>query len=82
LRIYAQYLELDLDHNGMLSKEEFIGFLGGSLTRAFVDRFFEESLMYQGEMDYKTFLDFVLAIENKATPQGLGTKRERERERK
>jgi hypothetical protein len=44
-----------------------------------VDRVFEEIAMFrpegggqqQGEMDYKSFLDFVLAMENKRTPQGL-----------
>ena len=56
------------------------------LTTAFIDRVFEEITTYQvgsngigggggsrreGEMDYKTFLDFVLAMENKNTREGL-----------
>jgi Ca2+-binding EF-hand superfamily protein len=76
LRTYAHYLQLDVDHNGMLSKEEFRGFQNGILTNAIVDRLFQECRMYKGEsgrleMDYKAFLDFVLAMQNKDTPQGL-----------
>jgi len=51
------------------------------LTPAFVDRMFEEIGMFKpengpgswegGEMDYKSFLDFVLAMENKKTKEGL-----------
>ena len=29
----------------------------------FLERVFQECLTYEGEMDYKTYLDFVLAIE-------------------
>ena len=32
---------------------------------------FQECLTYEGEMDYKTYLDFVLAIENKREPAAL-----------
>ena len=32
-------------------------------------RVFEECLTYGGEMDYKTYLDFVLALENRKEPQ-------------
>ena len=38
------------------------------LTNIFIDRVFEECQTFEGEMDYKTFLDFVLAMENKKTP--------------
>ena len=34
----------------------------------FLERVFQECLTYEGEMDYKTYLDFVLAIENKREP--------------
>ena len=34
-------------------------------------RVFQECLTYGGEMDYKTYLDFVLALENKREPQAL-----------
>merc|ERR1711904_315017 len=71
LRVYGQYLSLDTDQNGMLSKSELMRYGSGTLTQVFVDRIFQECHTYDDEMDYKTFLDFVLAIENKKTPQGL-----------
>jgi len=71
LRVYGQYLNLDTDHNGMLSQEELQRYGTGTLTPAFVERVFQECLTYEGEMDYKTYLDFVLAMENKKEPQSL-----------
>ncbi|KAJ8883525.1 hypothetical protein PR048_015369 [Dryococelus australis] len=71
LRVYGQYLNLDKDHNGMLNKEEVSGYGTGTLTRVFLDRVFQECLTYDGEMDYKTYLDFVLAMENRHEPQSL-----------
>ena len=71
LRVYSQYLELDIDHNGMLSKRELAQYGTATLTDVFIDRIFEECHTYDGEMDYKTFLDFVLAIENKKSKQSL-----------
>lgn len=71
LRVYGQYLNLDRDHNGMLSKEELSKFGTGTLTNVFLDRVFQECLTYDGEMDYKTYLDFVLALENRKEPQAI-----------
>jgi len=70
LRVYEQYLRLDVDHNGMLKKTELARYSGG-LTSIFVDRLFEEYQTFEGEMDYKTFLDFVLAMENKKSVQSI-----------
>ena len=70
LKVYDHYLKLDLDRNGMLKKTELSKYSGG-LTSIFVDRLFEEYQTFEGEMDYKTFLDFVLAMENKKTVQSL-----------
>jgi hypothetical protein len=36
-----------------------------------MERVFQECLTYDGEMDYKTYLDFVLAMENRHEPQSL-----------
>ncbi|KAK6997884.1 serine/threonine-protein phosphatase 2A regulatory subunit B subunit gamma [Biomphalaria glabrata] len=69
LRVYGQYLNLDKDRNGMLSKEELARYGTGTLTDVFLDRVFQECLTYEGEMDYKTYLDFVLAMENRREPQ-------------
>ncbi|XP_065196264.1 serine/threonine-protein phosphatase 2A regulatory subunit B'' subunit gamma-like isoform X3 [Sycon ciliatum] len=51
LRVYGQYLALDLDHNGMLSKQELMGYGTGTLSPVFVDRVFDECLTYEGEMN-------------------------------
>jgi Ca2+-binding EF-hand superfamily protein len=103
--VYAIYLGLDANQNGMLSREEFRQYNGGNLTTIFIDGLFSEYRMYpsagddaaqQGggtsspsssgvngslaaaatqpaelEMDYKTFLDFVLAMEYKQSPASL-----------
>lgn len=71
LRVYGQYLNLDKDHNGMLNREELAGYGTGTLTSVFMERVFQECLTYDGEMDYKTYLDFVLAMENRQEPQSL-----------
>jgi len=71
LRVYGLYLNLDRDHNGMLSRQELAKYGSGTLTPVFLSRVFQECLTYEGEMDYKTYLDFVLAIENKKEPAAL-----------
>lgn len=56
----GQYLNLDKDHNGMLSKEELSRYGTATLTTVFLDRVFQECLTYDGEMvqwsDLKTAL--------------------------
>lgn len=77
LKVYGAYLFLDADQNGMLSKSELSRYGSGMLTDVFIDRVFEEYQTYRDaetgerEMDYKTFLDFVLAMENKNTHQAI-----------
>lgn len=43
----------------------------GTLTRTFLARVFQQCLTYDGEMDYKTYLDLVLALEYRKEPQSL-----------
>lgn len=78
LRVYGMYLELDSDQNGMLCQWELAKYGSGMLSEEFVARVFEEYQTYRDdsdhrrqEMDYKTFLDFVLAMENKNTTQSI-----------
>eukprot|EP01052_Picozoa_sp_SAG31_P043892 SAG31_NODE_7465_length_1682_cov_1.409349_3_plen_288_part_01 len=83
--LYRYYLQLDADCNGMLSKDELRQFgrycedgtamvfpvPACSLTDVFVDRVFEECPLYDGEMDFKTFVEFTLAFVYKHTPEAL-----------
>ena len=69
-RIYKKYVQLDKDKNGMLSKEELIKFSPG-LTSIFIDRIFEEYQKYENAIDFKQFIDFVLAMENKKHPASI-----------
>ena len=69
-KIYKRYVELDKDKNGMLSKEELIRYSPG-LTPIFIDRIFEEYQRYENAIDFKQFIDFVLAMENRKTPASI-----------
>lgn len=50
--MYEQYLSIDTDKNGMLSKSELIKWSPG-LTELLVDRIFEEYYTFDKEIDYK-----------------------------
>ncbi|CAK9159743.1 unnamed protein product [Ilex paraguariensis] len=77
-RICDMFLALDKDMNGTLSKQELREYADGTLTDIFVERAFDEHVRRgkngggnAREMDFESFLDFVLALENKDTPEGL-----------
>jgi len=69
IRLYHTYLSLDENHNGMLSRSEFKQY--GNLTDTFVDRLFEVCITYNKEIDFKTFIDIVLALENRKEIQSI-----------
>ena len=69
-KIYRKYVELDKDKNGMLSKKELIKYSPG-LTSIFIDRIFEEYQRYDNAIDFKQFIDFVLAMENRKDPASI-----------
>ncbi|OEL14051.1 putative serine/threonine-protein phosphatase 2A regulatory subunit B'' subunit TON2 [Dichanthelium oligosanthes] len=77
-RICDMFLALDKDQNGTLSKQELKEYADGTLTEIFIERVFDEHVRRSKvgggnsrEMDFESFLDFVLALENKDTPEGL-----------
>ena len=75
--VYGLYLSLDRNQNGMLDRAELVAFHGGSFTSALMDALFFTLPLYPGdagvlEMDYKAFLDFVLALEYPHSPASLG----------
>lgn len=43
----------------------------GAYTSVFLDRVFQDAFTYNGELDYKGYLNFSLAIENCHEPQSL-----------
>jgi len=65
LRVYKMYLQLDADHNGTLSLKEMLQFNGSTMSNLCIQRIFQYKKTWDGEMDYKGFLNFVLATENK-----------------
>eukprot|EP00842_Homolaphlyctis_polyrhiza_P006124 jgi/Hompol1/6512/HPOL_003528-RA len=71
LRVYGQFLNLDVDRNGMISREELSKYRGDVLTGLFLDRVFQEYQTYGGEMDFNAFLDFVLVMENMSAPASI-----------
>lgn len=77
-RICDVFLSLDKDMNGTLSKQELQEYAEGTLTDIFIERVFDEHVRRSRssggsgrEMDFESFLDFALALENKDTPEGL-----------
>ena len=64
LRVYKMYLSLDCDHNGTLSQKEMLQFNQSSLSNLTVQRIFQYKKTWDQEMDYKGFLNFVLAMEH------------------
>ncbi|CAA3003972.1 probable serine threonine- phosphatase 2A regulatory subunit B subunit TON2, partial [Olea europaea subsp. europaea] len=77
-RICDMFLALDKDMNGTLSKQELQEYADGTLTDIFIERVFDEHIRRgkngggnAREMDFESFLDFVLALENKDSPEGL-----------
>ena len=70
--LYNAYVDLDTDGNGTLSQEELFQFCGVresesvQLSRTVIRRIFEEYISYQPvELDYKGFVDLVIALDDK-----------------
>jgi serine/threonine-protein phosphatase 2A regulatory subunit B'' len=77
LRVYGQFINLDKNRNGLISRAELGNFNNGTLTDLFLDRVFDECQSYrneetgESELDFPGFIDFVLAIENSDTPESI-----------
>lgn len=70
-KIYSQFVDLDLNRNGMLSASEMCQFAKSRYNSKFVERIFQECQTYGGELDYKNYLDFVLAVNDLNDPSSL-----------
>lgn len=64
-------MELDVDQNGMLSRKELESYGKYRYNRLFIQRVFEECQTFGGEMDYKNYLDFVLALNDVHSPSSI-----------
>ncbi|XP_010248220.1 PREDICTED: probable serine/threonine-protein phosphatase 2A regulatory subunit B'' subunit TON2 [Nelumbo nucifera] len=78
--ICDMFLALDKVLNGTSSKQELREYADGTLTEIFMEQAFDKHVRRgkngggggnAWEMDFESFLDFVLALENKDTPGGL-----------
>jgi len=69
LRVYGQFVGLDQDRDGFLSPKDLMRYGKGSLTPAFIKAVFSHSST--GKMSYPEYIDFVLAMEHRSTPQAL-----------
>ena len=77
-KLYNMYIDLDFDGSGTLSQDELFQFSGVKenenvqLSRTVIRRIFEETIAYQpAEMDYKGFLDLVIALNNKSSVESM-----------
>jgi len=71
MTVYGQYLNLDTDGNGMLSRSELSNFCSGVYSEVFLDRVFEEFPTYNNEMDFQAFLDFHLMVNNLSKSESI-----------
>lgn len=76
-QLYEKFLRLDMNESGMLTADNMKRYKKGipmvvddglprdvsPLSTLFIDRVFEISALYKSEMDYKSFVDFVIAVE-------------------
>jgi Ca2+-binding EF-hand superfamily protein len=77
-KLYNTYIDLDFDGNGTLNQEELFHFTGVKenenvqLSKVVIRRIFEETIAYRpAEMDYKGFLDLVIALDNKSSVESM-----------
>jgi serine/threonine-protein phosphatase 2A regulatory subunit B'' len=68
--LHQKFTKLDTDKNGLLKKDDLSKYSKG-LSTIVIDRIFEEYPTVNGEMNYKGFLEFVLAMDNKKAPEAI-----------
>lgn len=73
-RIYEHFTSLDQDEDGVLTVDELAHYSCDSFTRLAIERAFECHVPQSGTrhiMDYKTYLNFVIATEHAATKPAM-----------
>ncbi|KAA0163603.1 hypothetical protein FNF31_02765 [Cafeteria roenbergensis] len=71
VRLYRQYLALDEDKDGMLSRRELCGHNDGAISARFVDRVLASRPTFDGKLDFRGYLDLALAVERKRDDASL-----------
>ena len=49
-RVYGDFIKMDLNRNGMISRKELAHYRNGNLTKSFLDRIFSNVQLFDGEM--------------------------------
>ncbi|KAJ3247919.1 Serine/threonine-protein phosphatase 2A regulatory subunit B'' subunit gamma [Chytriomyces hyalinus] len=70
MRLYERYSRLDTNNDGLLSRSEMTGFQSATYSSAYLDRLFHERSS-GGQIDYRTFVDLVLAVDNPMEPESI-----------
>lgn len=70
-RIYTQYLVLGGHRTGMLTRDDLLKYRNASFTPLFIQRVFETTQTYNGEMDFMGYIEFVLSMENPTLPASI-----------
>lgn len=70
-KVHGDWIALDTDKNSLLSQAEFSRYGGGCFTRPFVERLFQACPTYDRQIDYKVYLDLVLAKTNRQRPESI-----------
>jgi len=71
LRMYRSYVQLDVDGDGLLSSAELGRIDSFMFSPLFVSRLFQEVLTYDGLLDFKGYLDLILACDNVKTASAI-----------
>jgi serine/threonine-protein phosphatase 2A regulatory subunit B'' len=70
-KIYSQFVKLDLDMDMQLDRRDLAGYNNYSFTETFVNRIFEETPLKKEKIDYRGYLDLMLAVYYKKTEPSL-----------
>nr|CDS31089.2 serine:threonine protein phosphatase 2A [Hymenolepis microstoma] len=72
-RVYDNFVKLDINKDGSLSRDELFRMPTemGHLSKFFIDFFFATHPSKNGVIDYRTYMDLVLALENRESTQSI-----------
>ena len=71
VKVYSKYIDMDTGGDGLLDRQELLKYPGGFITPYAAERIFQECMTYEGLLDYKGYLDLVLALESRDSPVSM-----------